>query len=138
MYGEKSLNNVDRCRCAIFNKSFETKNKKGPLLNKIKTFNSNGMPPCSKVLKQKILRTAYVSSMLKNSHKRELNNTLNPENFGWTSESDKMVINWYEGESTPLNIDDIIKTNESDDDDDMNISYCSSSDETEDESSYHI
>ena len=62
LYGTKRLASVDEARLEMFLRKYQTKNLKKSL-TKIKKFDASTLPPYSKVLHSKILRTKFVLSM---------------------------------------------------------------------------
>ena len=102
MYGRKKTNSVDHARLEIFLTKY--KPKKGSVsLNQIqaKKLDSSIMPPCSKVLHQKIKRCIYVANIWKNSLRTKPTPHL-PTSFGWTLDEDgTYCIKWFEGDVAP-------------------------------------
>ena len=109
MYSVKKCSSVDTARSNIFHKIFSAKKDSGKLVKKIRGFDSCTIPPCFKSLKQKILRTIFVTAMWKNATEQHCI-TLDPAKCGWVM---KEILEpfWFEGDPTPLSVDDILKNN---------------------------
>lgn len=107
MYGVKHCQSVNDARFRIFMKKYGAKEDSQQFFNKIKSFDSNFIPPCWISLLQKILRTIYVNSMWLNATDSECAK-LNPENYGWHLDS-FLKPTGYIGDQTPLKIQDIIE-----------------------------
>lgn len=130
MYTIKNCSNVNTARSIIFHKTYTSKKNNENLIKKIRGFDSTNIPPCFESLKQKILRTIFVTAMWKNATNQECI-TLRPEQCGWLMR-DILEPIWFEGNPTPLSVEDILKNDPSDDtdaeSDDFNNSGSSSSD----------
>ena len=102
MYGGKKTKSVDQARLEIF--VTKCKLKKGSAsFNQIqaKKLDSSIMPPCLKVLHQKIKRCIYVASIWTNSFRTKPTPHL-PTSFGWTLDEDRTYcIKWFEGDVAP-------------------------------------
>ena len=83
---------------------YQVQTKKGSASldqNQTKKLNSSIMPPCSKVLHQKIKQCIYVGSIWTNSLRTEPTPHL-PTSFGWTLDEDETYcIKWFEGDVAP-------------------------------------
>ena len=88
MYGRKKTNLVDQAHLEIFVTKYKPK-KGSASLNQIqaKKLDSSIIPPCSKVLHQKIKRCIFVTSIWTNSFRMEPTPRL-PTSFGWTLDED--------------------------------------------------
>ena len=116
MYGIKNCNKVNDARYQIFVRNFSAKEDNEDFLKKIRNFDSNTIPPCWISLKQKILRTIYVNSMWLHATDPHCAK-LNPENCGWFLDG-HLKPKGFEGDQTPLKIDDILEMTEKENDDD--------------------
>ncbi|XP_072754742.1 uncharacterized protein [Anoplolepis gracilipes] len=121
LYGISHCCDVNMARLIIFQKKYATKSNTDQLISDIKSFDSSLIPPCWKSLKQKILRTIYVTSMWQYATDKNCV-ILDIEQCGWIC-NDKMIkLRWFEGDPTPLTVDGIlIDDNDDDDDDDENL-----------------
>ena len=94
-------------------RSLLPKSKKGSAsLNQIqaKKLDSSIMPPCSKVLHQKIKRCIYVASIWTNSLRTDPTPDL-PTSFGWMLDEDGTYCHkWFEGDVAPK-IVEVVKDN---------------------------
>lgn len=79
LYGMKNCISVNQARYEIFSKTFAKNHNK--LFSKIKNYSSNSMPPCFKVVKQKILRTVFVATMWQNATEKDCIK-LQPTDYG--------------------------------------------------------
>lgn len=136
MYGQMEAN-VNDARTNIFNKIYNnSKDLSKDVLKINKSLDSRRMPPCQRVIVEKVKGLKYICSIWFNATLAQPT-TLNPINFGWQLSDDKLVPIWFSGDAVPSSITEIIhkivtpdidKENESDSDD-----YCESEIE---ESSY--
>ena len=89
---------------------YKVQTKKGSISlnqNQAKKLDSSIMPPCSKVLHQKVKWCMYDASIWTNSLSMEP--TPNLISFGWTLDEDKTYcIIWFEGHVAP-NVVEVIK-----------------------------
>ena len=111
MYGRKKTNSVDQASLEIFLTNYKPK-KGSTSLNQIqaKKLDSSIMPPCFKVLYQKIKRCIYVANIWTNSLRTKLTPHL-PTSFGWTLDEDgTYCIKWFEGHVAPK-IVEVVKDN---------------------------
>ncbi|XP_063379234.1 uncharacterized protein LOC134666051 [Cydia fagiglandana] len=111
MYGIKHCQSVNSARLLLFQKSFATSHNTKHFLNKVKTYNSNTIPPCWKTIKQKILRTTYIASMWLNATQKHCVK-LSATEYGWTLNNGQYEPLWFDGEPTPLHVDDIVINSE--------------------------
>ena len=96
LYGLRNFNDVNEARLHFFRKMYAPQKTSYPF-HKIKSSDSCCLPPCHKVLHQKLLRTIYLSFLWKNASEA------NPVDFepighGWKMENCKLVMKWYEGQ----------------------------------------
>ena len=70
----------------------------------MKTVDSTSLPPCEKVLMEKLNRTAYIAQIWKNAtlgrHYFE-----EPTTAGWVLKDGHYRINWFDGDLAPRIID---------------------------------
>ena len=117
MYSIKETDDVDKARFYMFNKMYTSKRDQKRLIRKVRGFDSSLVPPCWKSLYQKLLRTAFVSSMWHNS--TLITCTLfNATENRWAVCNNKLRPRWFEGDPTPLAVEDLLtvttETNEND------------------------
>lgn len=110
MYGIKNCNNVDEARYRIFLKNYSSKEDSEQFLKRIKSFDSNTIPPCWISLQQKILRTIFVNSMWLHAMDPQCVQ-LQPENCGWFFD-DYLKPTGFIGDQTPLTVQDIVEMTE--------------------------
>lgn len=107
MYVVNHCQSVNDARIRIFMKKYGAKEDSEQFLKKIKSFDSNFIPPCWISLLQKILRTIYVNSMWLNATDSTCAKP-NPENYGWHFD-DFLKPTGFIGDQTPLKIQDIVE-----------------------------
>lgn len=106
LYGIK-CKNVNDARLLIFQNQFTSTSIAEYFMKNVNRFDSTQLPPCWKSLKQKIFRTIYVTSMWQNATEANCVNFL-PEQCGWTVNDNKIEPLWFEGDPTPLLVEDIV------------------------------
>lgn len=114
-----NCNNVNDARLFIFQNKFASISVAEYFIKNVKKFDSTQIPPCWKSLKQKILRTIYITSMWQNATEVNCVNLI-PEQCGWTIDNNKIEPLWFEGDPTPLLVEDILEVEIDDDDICMN------------------
>uniref|UniRef100_A0A034W3J4 Uncharacterized protein n=1 Tax=Bactrocera dorsalis TaxID=27457 RepID=A0A034W3J4_BACDO len=134
MYGIKNCTSVNDARYRIFQKNYSANKSNEQFLRKVRSFNSNTIPPCWKSLKQKILRTIYVNAMWLNATDPYCAQ-LQPQNCGWHIDEKLLKPIEFLGDPTPLQVDDILPaTIEENDDDNSEFDFnIASSDESDNE-----
>ncbi len=128
VYGVNNITNLDEVRLHLFRKLFAPKEKTDPL-KKIKAADPCCLPPCKRVLEQKLRRTNFVAFVWKNARKANPVE-FGPDGHGWEISPDKVTIVWYTGKNVPkcLSIEDG-DLEESTDDESEARSQCSSDEE---------
>ncbi|CAH1099506.1 unnamed protein product [Psylliodes chrysocephalus] len=85
----------------------------------IKGLDLSLIPPCWRTMEQKILRTVYVNSRWPNTADAN-SSKLNVEECGWEL-NERLEPVWFKGDPTPLKVDDVLKYNENNvDNDELN------------------
>ena len=107
MYGLKNCTSVNNARFILFEKFFSSDSEGELFMKNVKQFDSNIIPPCWKSLKEKILRTTYVTNMWQNATD-PVCTKYKLQDCGWLVNSNEVEPLWFEGDPTPLNIEDII------------------------------
>ncbi|CAD0194330.1 unnamed protein product [Chrysodeixis includens] len=105
MYSSK----CQRLKDALYEKFLATYNTKNTtiFMKKIISYDSSNLPPCQHELQQQLLRAAYITNIWRNSHLKEPT-FLTPENNGWNLIDDHYDFNWFEGNTVPSSIYDIL------------------------------
>ena len=99
MYGMKNRLSVNEARTDMFYKKFKPKRNE-TLLSVSHKFDGSSLPPCKKVLVQKMKRCNFVTQLWKSSFQPcELDAP--PVEHGWRLEEDQYTIHWYDGECRP-------------------------------------
>lgn len=86
------------------------------------------MPPCKKVLLNKIARTEYLSEIIKNAS----NNIIEQPKTGWIIENGDMQIEYFNGNPFPETITTISLNDQNNDSDNAEDFFSSSDDELND------
>jgi hypothetical protein len=105
LYGHRKTQSVNAARFASFMQYYAPKDEP---LDKIRGINPSSMPPCQNVLKNKVKRANFVTSMWKRSHLKDPIGQMKPERWGWIVEDGKYEIAWFEGDQVPHEIGDIL------------------------------
>ena len=104
-------NSIDDFRLETFlekYKQFSKKSSKNETILKIKKLYGSSLPPCTRVLVQKIKRTMLFARQWRCSCIQFLP-TSEPYEYGWKLENNKYQIEWFKGQACPrvMNILDI-------------------------------
>jgi hypothetical protein len=113
MYGKKKLTSIDEARFHIFADHYKTKNSEQRLTS-VKKLDGTSLPPCRKVLLQKIKRTCFIAKMWLSSLSPHPP-SLDPVDCGWTIVNGCYEIKWYEGDHCPRTLDVICEDADEDD-----------------------
>ena len=86
------------------------KPKNGELFNFAKGFDGSYLPPCLSVLQQKVMRSAYITSMWQSATNNRATD-LDPTNWGWKQDeqTNSYRLIWFEGSVTPKLLDVMIE-----------------------------
>ena len=123
IYNIEETDDVDKARFYMFNKRYASKRNQERLIRKVKGFHSSFVPPRWKSLYQKLLRTTFVSLMWHNATSIKCTLFDATEN-GWEVCNNKLRPRWFEGDPTPLAVEDVLTvTSETNENDDEKISY---------------
>ena len=78
----------------------------GKKFGKIKKVNCALLPPCQKVLEQKIKRAQYIGNIWSTAHSAEPGGDKVPSNYGWTWKDGKWKPIWYDGDALPQSLNE--------------------------------
>ena len=78
------------------------------------------LPPCRKVLDNKLLRARYVSHVWSRATTKNPSEDLCPSKFGWSKVDNKWKIAWFSGSSIPDTLSDDKISNDNIEEDDEN------------------
>ena len=78
------------------------------------------MPPCQRVLCQKIKRTNLVASRWC-AATEPLEPSMSPAEYGWVCEDDKYKIKWFHGEAAPRSLDIILDEADVEEDEEIEV-----------------
>ena len=113
MYGHPKLASIDEVRFELFQKKYSPKKNQDPI-NCVRKMDGSCLPPCLSVLKQKILRTKFISHIWFSAFLPDPP-SLSPEDYGWTLEDNCYRIKWFDGDATPAAIDMVCPDDDIDD-----------------------
>ena len=119
LYGIRSTDNANEARKQKLFQLAGIKEKEvipnNDVLKKLRKINCALLPPCHKVMKNKIMRAQYVSQMWARASSKIPAEGLCPSQYGWLKDEGKWKIQWYHGPALPENI---LGPGEDEDDDD--------------------
>ena len=138
IYSMPKLSSVNDVRMAVFERKYAPSKTASQPLDKIKGTNPSDMPPCLSSIVNKVKRANFIAYMWKNASVSNPSD-LDPIDHGWLLKDNQYVINWYDGEQLPQSIANIIcnedngeLNNSMDEEDEEEVSLCSS-DESDDD-----
>ena len=99
MYGKKNNDRINDVRTDIFMDKYKPK-KENDKISCVKKLDGSMLPPCSRVLWQKVKRTCYIAHLWMSSV-TPFHPELEPTVYGWKLENNSYRIYWYEGETSP-------------------------------------
>ena len=100
VYEKKDIDKVNHVQTQIFLEKYEAK-KQEQRLSCSKEFNSSMMPPCQKVLQQKIKSVQLITRRWVSATRTHPPDD-NPEDFGWIlSEDGSYKLKWFEEDTAP-------------------------------------
>lgn len=102
LYGKINTTKVNTARHVIFQQTYAPRTLDNPL-NAIKGINPSSMPPCSKVLLNKLKRSNYVASLWKKAASQNPCQST-PAGNGWVLVDNTYTIDWYDGDQLPKDI----------------------------------
>ena len=112
MYGKKNVTSVNDARTNIFFDKYKPK-KEGDPISCVKSLDGSAMPPCARVLLQKLKRTNYISNQWLASIVSDPPH-MSPLDYGWKLEEEGYKIQWYEGNASPSSLDIVCREDDSD------------------------
>ena len=124
VYGKKKLTSINEVRFQIFSSKYKPNGKKNKTIMDVKSMDGSAMPPCSRVLQEKITRTALVASRWLSSTE-QFQKPMSSKDHGWMLEDGKYKIKWFDGSAAPRSLDIIL--------DDADISDSEDEDTVEDD-----
>ena len=104
MYGMKHLTSVNEARFEMFLKKYKPKNEEQELC-KVKRLDGSSMPPCQRVLREKIKRTQCIAHQWRSATAQTPSQAHVPESSGWILEDAQYKLVWFTGEVAPKVID---------------------------------
>jgi len=103
MYSKKKISSVDEVRLQIFLDKYKPK-KGEQRFSCVNKFDGSALPPCSRVLLQKIKRTHLVARRWLSSTQCN-QSALSPLDFGWKQEDGCYRLQWFDGDISPKSLD---------------------------------
>ena len=113
MYGKGQLNSVNEARLEKSLEKYRPK-KKGVIISCVRRMDASTLPPCSRVLAEKVKRVNYICNIWCNATLANPPNLL-PENCGWVLEDNAFRIKWFEGDTSPTDVEVICQDQEDED-----------------------
>ena len=104
MYGKGKVNEVNEARLDMFLSKYKPKNSGAALVKQMKAVDSTSLPPCKKVLLEKIKRVAYITQIWRNAI-LGCHNFDSPTSSGWVFKDGSYRIHWFDGDVAPRVID---------------------------------
>ena len=129
MYGKPTIKNVNAAHLALFKQSNEP-GKSGNPLEKLNGIDSSLLPPCDTVLIEQIKCANFVSVVWKNASKAQPEQ-FSPQNSGWQSNTGSYEVSWFDSDQIPQDICQHIDDNIEAEDDEGDLQYDSSDDESD-------
>ncbi|KAK0157126.1 hypothetical protein PV327_011371, partial [Microctonus hyperodae] len=105
MYGMKD-ERVNDARYEKFLATYKTSGTK-IFTKKIINYDSSNLPSYQSELQQQLLRALYITNIWRNSHSKNPT-ILSPEHYGWNLNNNKYDFNWFEGDTVPSSIYEIL------------------------------
>ena len=99
IYGKKTTDRINDVRTDIFMDKYKPK-REDDKISCVKKLDGSMLPPCSRVLWQKVKRTCYIAHLWMSSV-TPCQPHLEPTVYGWKLEGNCYRIDWYEGEASP-------------------------------------
>ena len=117
MYGMKDCKNTNLARKMKIVQQAKPNSK---LPDQIKKIDCGLLPPCKKVLQNKIKRSQYVAITWSNADQPNPTEGMNPEEYGWYKVGNSFLPKWYEGSPLPaaedLHVNDRNESSDEEDD----------------------
>ena len=107
LYGFPNIHSVDDVTVRMFEQKYAPNNENDPLMS-ISGMNPSLMPPCHRVLLQKIKRANFVDKLWKSAN-QAVPIQSSPVGSGWLLEDNVYRIHWYEGDQVPRNLGQLVE-----------------------------
>ena len=104
IYGMKKITSINDARAQIFFDKYKQKKKDGERLSFVKKLDGSALPPCAKVLMQKMKRTHFVARQWL-STTSSCAPVMSPEDHGWKLVDGGYKLFWFEGDASPRSLD---------------------------------
>ena len=98
LYGHKGFTSIDEVRLHMFLKKYKCKGN--VVASTAKKMDGSSLPPCKKVLKEKIKRTNFVVAKWMSATKSSMP-PFDPINCGWELLEGQYKLHWFEGNASP-------------------------------------
>ena len=103
MYGKKKFESINEVRAQIFMDKYKPK-RDGDKISCAKKLEGSMMPPCQRVLLNKVKRTKFIANIWMSSTEASPPNT-SPLAFGWKLVNGNYKLVWFEGDPSPSSLD---------------------------------
>ena len=112
LYGFLNIQKVDEVRIWMLKQKYRPRHDEDPLAS-ISSMNPILMPPCHRVLLQKIKRANFVTKLWKSSDQLVSVKAVLQVIMvnGWVFEADGYRIHWYDGDQVPRSLGQILEGN---------------------------
>ena len=111
IYGKPKLKSVNESRLDIFLKKYRSKSK-DEVINCVRKLDGSSLPPCSRVVWQKVMRINYIAGKWLSASQQHPP-SYSAEESGWELVNGNCKIKWFDG-AVALKIVDIISTEDDD------------------------
>ena len=101
--GKPKLKSVNESRLDIFLKKYKLKSK-NEVINSVRKFDWSSLPPCSRVLWQKVLRTNYIAGKWLSAWQQHPP-SYSAEESRWELVNANYKIKWFDGAVAPKIVD---------------------------------
>ena len=104
VYVRKKLTSINEVRLQIFLSKYKPNEKKNKPIMDVKAMDESALPSCSRVLQEKITRTALVASRWLSSTE-QFHSSMSSTDHRWMLEDGKYKIKWFDGAAAPRALD---------------------------------
>ena len=120
VYGKKKVVSINEVRLQVFASKYKQKKNGTKSIADVKSMDGSAMPPCYRVMLEKIKRIAFVASRWCTST-MPIEPAVYPEDHGWVLQDGKYKIKWFDGEAAPRSLDILLNDVAEDDEDNEDV-----------------
>ena len=118
MYGMKNFTSINEARLELFLRKY--KPKRDNVISCLKKIDESFLPPCSRVVKEKVRRTNFIAGKWLYSSSEAVP-LMKPENSGWVLDNQGTYrLKWFDGEVAPGSLEIILTQDDVDNDENAN------------------